>query len=38
MVRLGLARFEEIEPDVKFSSLFLEMENKARKAKRCIWK
>ncbi len=37
MVRLGLARFEEIEPDVKFSSLFLEMENKARKAKRCIW-
>ena len=37
MVRLGLARFEEIEPDVKFSSLFLEMENKARKAKRCVW-
>jgi endonuclease YncB( thermonuclease family) len=38
MVRLGLARVEEIEPNIKFSSLFLEMENKARKAKRCIWK
>jgi micrococcal nuclease len=37
MVRLGLARFEEIEPNIKFSSLFLEMENSARKAKRCIW-
>ena len=38
MVRLGLARAEEIEPNVKYSSLLLEMENKARKAKRCIWK
>ena len=37
MIRLGLARFEEIEPNVKFSELFLEMENKARKAKRCMW-
>jgi len=37
MVRLGLARFEEIEPNVKFSSLLLDLENKARKAKRCIW-
>jgi micrococcal nuclease len=37
MIRLGLARFEEIEPNVKFSNLFLETENKARKAKRCIW-
>lgn len=37
MIRLGLARFEEIEPNVKFSNLFLELENKARKAKRCIW-
>jgi micrococcal nuclease len=37
MIRLGLARFEEIEPNVKFSNLFLEMENNARKAKRCIW-
>jgi micrococcal nuclease len=37
MIRLGLARFEEIEPNVKFSDLFLETENKARKAKRCIW-
>jgi micrococcal nuclease len=38
MVRLGLAKFEEIEPNTKFSSLFLDLENKARKAKRCIWK
>jgi endonuclease YncB( thermonuclease family) len=37
MVRLGLARFEEIEPNIKYSELFLEIENKARKAKRCIW-
>ena len=37
MIRLGLARVEEIEPNVKFSSLFLEDENKARKAKRCVW-
>jgi len=37
MIRLGLARFEEIEPNVKFSNLFLDLENKARKAKRCIW-
>lgn len=37
MIRLGLARFEEIAPNVKYSSLFLEMENKARKAKRGIW-
>ena len=38
MIRLGLARIEEIEPNVKYSELFLEEENKARKAKRCIWK
>lgn len=37
MIRLGLARLEEIEPNVKFSSLFLEMENSARKTKRCVW-
>jgi endonuclease YncB( thermonuclease family) len=37
MIRLGLARFEEIEPNVKYSELFLDLENKARKAKRCIW-
>lgn len=37
MVRLGLAKAEEIEPNVKYSSLFLEMENKARKDRRCIW-
>ena len=37
MIRLGLARFEEIEPNNKYSSLFLDLENKARKAGRCIW-
>jgi micrococcal nuclease len=38
MVRLGLARVEEIKPNVKYSDLFLETENKARKAGRCVWK
>lgn len=37
MVRLGLARFEEIEPNKKYSELFLDLENKAKKAGRCIW-
>jgi micrococcal nuclease len=37
MVRLGLSRFEEVEPNVKYSDLFLEEENKARKAGRCMW-
>lgn len=37
MIRLGLARFEEIEPNKKYSKLFLDLENKARKAGRCIW-
>jgi micrococcal nuclease len=37
IVRLGLAKFEEIEPNVKYSESFLDLENKARKAKRCIW-
>lgn len=37
MVKIGLARFEEVEPNTKFSSLFLEMENEARKSKGCIW-
>ena len=37
MVRLGLARFEEMEPNTKYSDLFLEMENRARNAGRCIW-
>ena len=37
MIRLGLARVEEIKPNVKYSELFLEEENKARKASRCIW-
>jgi micrococcal nuclease len=37
MVKVGLARFEEVEPNTKFSSLFLDLENKARKSKGCIW-
>ncbi|MEM5872407.1 MAG: thermonuclease family protein [Candidatus Aenigmatarchaeota archaeon] len=37
MIRLGLAKFEEIEPNIKYSDLFLNLESKARKAKRCIW-
>jgi len=37
MIKIGLARFEEVEPNTKFSSLFLEMENNARKEKGCIW-
>jgi micrococcal nuclease len=37
MVRLGLARADEVEPNVKYSELFLEKENAARKARRCIW-
>jgi len=38
MIRLGLARVEEIKPNTKYSELFLDEENKARKAKRCVWK
>jgi len=37
MIRLGLAKFEEIEPNEKYSELFLESENKARRARMCIW-
>jgi len=37
MIRLGLAKFEEIEPNKKYSKLFLDLENKARKARRFIW-
>jgi len=37
MIRLGLAKFEEIEPNKKYSKLFLDLENKARRARRCIW-
>jgi micrococcal nuclease len=37
MIRIGLARFEEIEPNTKYSELFLNLENRARKAGRCIW-
>ncbi|MEM5778101.1 MAG: thermonuclease family protein [Candidatus Aenigmatarchaeota archaeon] len=37
MIRLGFAKFEEIKPNIKYSDLFLEEENKARIAKRCIW-
>jgi micrococcal nuclease len=37
MVRLGLAGAEEVKPNVKYSDLFLDLENKARKAGRCMW-
>jgi micrococcal nuclease len=37
LVRLGLARTEEIKPNVKYSELFQEMESRARSARRCIW-
>jgi micrococcal nuclease len=37
MVRLGLAKSEEVKPNVKYSDLFLDLENKARKAGRCMW-
>lgn len=37
MIRLGLARCEEIEPNKKYSKLFSDLENKARKARRYIW-
>ncbi|MFH1473346.1 MAG: thermonuclease family protein [Candidatus Aenigmatarchaeota archaeon] len=37
IIRLGLARFEEIEPNTRYSDLFLDLENRARKAGRCIW-
>lgn len=37
MVRFGLARFKEIGPNEKYSELFLDLENKARKGGRCIW-
>ena len=37
MVRLGMARFDEVIPNTKYSELFLEMENKAKNAGRCIW-
>jgi micrococcal nuclease len=37
MVRLGLAKTEEIEPNVKYSQLFQELEEDSRKANRCMW-
>jgi micrococcal nuclease len=37
MVRLGLARFNEVIPNTKYSELFSDLEDKARKAGRCIW-
>jgi len=37
MIRLGYAKFYELGNNEKYSELFLEMEDKARKAKRCIW-
>ena len=37
MVRLGLAKAEEVAPNKKYSDLFLELESNARNAGRCIW-
>lgn len=37
MIRLGLAKFEEIAPNTKYSELFSDLENKAKEAGRCIW-
>jgi len=37
MIRLGYARVDEFKPNVKYSSLFLEMEDKARRSRRCVW-
>jgi len=37
MVRLGLARFDEVVPNTKYSELFLDLEDKSKKAGRCIW-
>jgi micrococcal nuclease len=37
IVRLGMARFDEIAPNIKYSELFSDLENKARKAGRCMW-
>ena len=37
MVRLGLAVTEEIKPNIMYSSAFLEAENMARDARRCVW-
>lgn len=38
MIRSGYAKFIEVGNNKKYSDLFLEMENKAKRAKRCIWK
>jgi micrococcal nuclease len=37
MIRLGLAKTEEINPNVKYSQLFQSLEWDARKAHRCMW-
>ena len=37
IVRLGMARFDEVIPNTKYSELFLDLEDRARKAGRCIW-
>lgn len=37
IVRLGMARFDEVIPNTKYSELFLEMEDKAKNVGRCIW-
>lgn len=38
MIRLGYAKVDEFKPNIRYSSLFLEMEDKARRANRCIWR
>jgi len=38
MIRLGYAKVDEFKPNIKYSNLFLEMENKAIRANRCIWR
>ena len=37
MIRLGLAKVEEIKANKKYSKSISDLENKARKAGRCIW-
>lgn len=37
MVRLGLAKFNEMQPNTKYSEIILEAENNAKNAGRCLW-
>ncbi len=38
IVRLGLAKAEDVAPNDRYSDEFFEEEAKARKARRCMWK